>query len=58
MYTGEFKAGKKHGQGTYSNPNGKSWTGRFENGRQVEEESSEPPVLGQSGAAPAFSTFA
>ena len=32
MYEGEFKDGKKHGQGTYTAPDGRNFSGKFKNG--------------------------
>ena len=32
MYSGEFKNGKKHGQGTFISPNGNKYVGEYKDG--------------------------
>ena len=34
-YVGEFKNGKRHGKGTFTDVNGKSTSGRYENDKKV-----------------------
>lgn len=34
-YSGEYKDGKRHGQGAFTGANGKSTSGRYEDGKKV-----------------------
>jgi hypothetical protein len=34
MYSGDYENDKKHGQGTYSWPDGKAYEGQWQNGKQ------------------------